>query len=190
MYLCYKDGWIEVITGCMFAGKTEELMRRVNMLIFANKKVQIFKPKIDNRYSEEQVVSHSNRKMLAAPISNAQDLRALLAPDVEVIAIDEIQFFGNDILMFLETLADAGKRIIIAGLDKDFRGEPFSITPELLVRAEFVTKLNAICVKCQGPATRTQRIINGVPAKKTDPIILIGENDVYEARCRHCHTIT
>ncbi|WP_338981854.1 thymidine kinase [Spiroplasma endosymbiont of Eupeodes luniger] len=189
MYVRYKDGWIEVISGCMFAGKTEELIRRINMLSFANKKIQIFKPLIDNRYEEEEIVSHNNRKIKAIRICNAQQLIEFLDNDTEVIAIDEIQFFTSDILIVLEQLADQGKRIIVAGLDKDFRGEPFKCMPELLTRAEFVTKLEAICVKCHSPATRTQRIINGLPASYYDPIVLIGANEFYEARCRHCHIV-
>ena len=172
MYNQYREGWLEVICGCMFAGKTEELIRRINVLSFAKKNIIVFKPKVDNRYSETEIVSHAGIK-----------------PDTDVVAIDEVQFFDRDIVDVCEYLADRGLRVMVAGLDKDFRGEPFGVLPELLTRAEFVTKLTAVCAKCGAPATRTQRLVDGKPASFEDPIVLVGAVDHYEPRCRHCHEI-
>lgn len=189
MYLGYKNGWIEVITGCMFAGKTEELLRRIRILSFVSENIQVFKPKIDVRYLKDKIVSHNKNFFQAISILNGQELLEKLNTNTEVVAIDEIQFFNLEILSILELLANKGVRVIVAGIDKDFRGEPFAIMSELLARAEFVTKLEAICVKCKQPATRTQRIIDNKPANYNDPIIFVGESDFYEARCRHCHIV-
>ncbi len=184
-----NDGWIEVICGSMFAGKTEELIRRINRIKYAKKTIVVFKPKIDNRYDDIQVVSHSNLRVDAIPISTAKEACGYLTTLPYAVAFDEVQFFEQDIVDLCERLANSGVRVICAGLDLDFRGEPFGIMPELLCRAEFVTKLNAICTVCGAPATRTQRIINGRPADYEDPIILVSAHEKYEARCRFCHQV-
>ncbi len=189
MYQQYKEGWIEVITGCMFAGKTEELIRRIRVLQFAKKKILVIKPKIDNRYSEDEIASHSGYRVKSINADKARDILKYVTDDVEVVAIDEAQFFDKDLILVCESLADAGKRVMVAGLDRDFRGEPFGVMPELLVRAEFVTKLSAVCAVCGTPATRTQRIVNGEPADYYDPIVLVGASESYEPRCRHCHEV-
>ncbi len=189
MDLQLRDGWIEVICGNMYAGKTEELLRRIRRLEYAKKTVVVFKPKLDNRYSEGEVVSHNNERVRSINISNPKDIMKYVDPLPYAIAIDEVQFLGPEVINICEELAYKGVRVIVAGLDKDFRGEPFGIMPELLARAEYVTKLQAICQVCGAPATRTQRIINGKPAKYTDPVILVGAKEHYEARCRHCHVV-
>ena len=191
MYHQYKEGWLEVICGCMFAGKTEELIRRINVLSYAKKKIVIFKPRIDNRYSDTKIVSHSGASVDCIVVDNSHDILAYVNShnDVEVVAIDEVQFFDEKIVNVCDYLADLGKRVMVAGLDKDFRGEPFGVMPELLTRAEFVTKLTAVCAKCGAPATRTQRLINGKPASFNDPIVLVGATEHYEPRCRHCHSV-
>jgi thymidine kinase len=191
--MCYNKfmctGWIEVICGSMFSGKSEELIRRVKRAEIARQKVQVFKPAIDTRYEDREVVSHDGNKVSAYMVEKAEDIIAELLPDVQVIAIDEGQFFDNSIVEVCQTLADNGKRVIVAGLDQDFRGEPFGPMPELLAVAEKVDKLQAICIVCGGPASRTQRLINGEPAYYDDPTILIGAEDVYEARCREHHVV-
>jgi thymidine kinase len=184
-----NDGWIEVICGSMFAGKTEELIRRINRIKYAKKDIVVFKPKIDDRYDNIQVVSHSNLRVDAIPVSSAKEVCKHLNNLPYAVAFDEVQFFKKDILELCERLANSGVRVICAGLDLDFRGEPFGIMPKLLARAEFVTKLNAICSVCGAPATRTQRIINGHPADYDDPIILVSAAEKYEARCRFCHQV-
>lgn len=189
MDLQLRDGWIEVICGSMYAGKTEELLRRIRRIEYAKKTILVFKPKLDNRYSESEVVSHNNERMKSINISNPKDILKYIDPLPYAIAIDEVQFLDKEVITICEELANRGIRVILAGLDKDFRGEPFGIMPELLARAEYVTKLNAICQVCGAPATRTQRIINGRPAKYSDPIILVGAKEHYEARCRHCHVV-
>ncbi len=190
MDIAVKDGWIEVIAGSMYAGKTEELLRRVRRIQFAKKKVLIFKPKIDNRYSSNEVVSHDNGRIESIDIETTEEIYTHCAPELPyAIAIDEVQFLGPEVIDVCENLADKGVRVIVAGLDKNFRGEPFGIMPELLARAEFVTKLDAICQVCGAPATRTQRLINGEPAHYNDPIIKVGAKEQYEARCRHCHVV-
>ena len=189
MYHQYREGWLEVICGCMFSGKTEELIRRINVLSYAKKNIVVFKPKIDNRYSGTEIVSHSGSRVPCKIVEKAQDILKLVNDDVEVVAIDEIQFFDKDIVDVCEYLADKGIRVIVAGLDKDFRGESFGVMPELLTRAEFVTKLTAVCAKCGAPATRTQRLVDGKPASFEDPVVLIGAVEHYEPRCRHCHEV-
>ena len=184
-----RDGWIEIICGSMYAGKTEELLRRIKRIEYAKKTILVFKPKIDNRYSDGEVVSHNNERVKSINISNPKDILKYIDPIPYAIAIDEIQFLGKEVVEVCEFLANQGIRVILAGLDKDFRGEPFGIMPELLARAEYVTKLQAICQVCGAPATRTQRIINGKPAKYTDPVVLVGAKEHYEARCRHCHQV-
>lgn len=189
MYHQYREGWIEVISGCMFAGKTEELIRRINVLSYAKKNIIVFKPKIDNRYSDSEIVSHSGAKVPCLVVEKAQDILKKIEADTEVVAIDEVQFFDKDIVEVCEYLADKGVRVMVAGLDKDFRGESFGVMPELLTRAEFVTKLTAVCAKCGAPATRTQRLVNGKPAGFEDPIVMVGADESYEPRCRHCHQV-
>ena len=189
MYHQYREGWIEVISGCMFAGKTEELIRRINVLSYAKKNIIVFKPKIDNRYSDSEIVSHSGAKVPCLVVEKAQDILKKIEADTEVVAIDEVQFFDKDIVEVCEYLADKGIRVMVAGLDKDFRGESFGVMPELLTRAEFVTKLTAVCAKCGAPATRTQRLVNGKPAGFEDPIVMVGADESYEPRCRHCYQV-
>lgn len=189
MYNQYREGWIEVICGCMFAGKTEELIRRINVLSYARKNILVFKPKIDDRYSTTEIASHAGSKVPCIVISEAKKILDHVNYDTDVVAIDEVQFFDEDVVDICEYLADSGLRVMVAGLDKDFRGEPFGVLPDLLTRAEFVTKLTAVCAKCGAPATRTQRIINGKPASFNDPIVLVGAKEAYEPRCRHCHEI-
>lgn len=189
MYNQYREGWLEVICGCMFAGKTEELIRRINVLSYAKKKIIVFKPQIDNRYSKTEIVSHAGMKVPCIVVNKAKEILEHIDDDCEVVAIDEVQFFDDVIVDVCEYLADKGIRVMVAGLDKDFRGEPFGVLPELLTRAEFVTKLTAVCAKCGAPATRTQRLLNDKPADFDDPIVLVGAVDHYEPRCRHCHEI-
>lgn len=189
MHLNQKDGWIEVISGPMFAGKTEELLRRVKRLEYAKKNIVVFKPLMDNRFAENEVVSHNKNRTKSVNISLAKEIFDYIDSETEVVAIDEIQFLDEEAVKIVEYLASRGVRIIVSGLDKEFRGEPFSFMPKLLAIAEYVTKLTAICVKCGAPATRTQRIVNGKPAKYNDPIVLIGAEESYEARCRSCHKV-
>jgi thymidine kinase len=190
MDLQVKDGWIEVIAGSMYAGKTEELVRRIRRIEYAKRSVLVFKPIIDNRYGTNEVISHDNTRIASININNASEILDYIKnPLPYAVAIDEVQFLNEEVIHVCEKLADKGVRVIVAGLDKDFRGEPFGVMPELLARAEFVTKLDAICQLCGAPATRTQRLINGVPAKYTDPIIKVGAKEQYEARCRHCHIV-
>lgn len=184
-----SKGIIEVICGPMFAGKTEELIRRVKRLAYAKRNVVIFKPKIDSRYSETDIVSHANSRIASVVISKASDILLHVNSNVDAVVIDEVQFLEKEVLSIVEILADNGIRVICAGLDMDFRGEPFGIMPELLAMAEEVTKLTAICTKCGALATRTQRIINGIPAKYDDPLILVGAVEAYEPRCRLCHDV-
>lgn len=192
MYHQYRPGMVEVITGCMFAGKTEELIRRINVFEFAKKEVVVFKPKIDNRYSEDKVVSHAGSSVQSIQVSNCKEMMDYLDqhPEFEIVAIDEVQFFDDEIILGINELADSGKRVMVAGLDMDFRGEPFGVMPTLMTQAEFVTKLTAVCTQCGSPGTRTQRLVDGKPAKYDDPIILVGASESYEARCRHCHHIS
>ncbi len=189
MYQRYRDGWVETISGCMFAGKTEELIRRIKVLEFAKKEVIVFKPTIDNRYSDTKVVSHAGSSVESHVISKAREILDYVREDTDVVAIDEVQFFDDEVCEVFNILADRGIRVMAAGLDTDFRGEPFGPMPKLITQAEFVTKLTAVCNQCGAPATRTQRIINGEPAHYDDPIILVGAAESYEPRCRHCHSV-
>lgn len=184
-----KAGWIEVICGGMFSGKSEELIRRVRRAEIARQTVQVFKPSIDYRYSTYNVSSHSGHSWNAIPVATAAEIEAHVQPDTDVVAIDEAQFFDARITDVCGTLADRGVRVIVAGLDQDFRGEPFGPMPLLMAQAEIVHKLQAICVACGAPASRTQRLINGSPASYGDPVILVGASEVYEARCRRCHQV-
>lgn len=185
----YSMGSIEVITGPMFAGKSEELLRRINRLKYAKKKFLVFKPKIDNRYSEEEVVSHLKRSFKAHAISSSKEILKYITGDLDVVCIDEVQFFDEDIVDIIESLANRGLRIIVAGLDTDFKGDPFPVVAQLLARAEQVTKLTAICTICGNEATRTQRLVNGEPAASDDPVVQVGASEAYEARCRLHHIV-
>ena len=189
MYQMYRPGYIEVISGCMFAGKTEELIRRIKTLEFAKKNVLVFKPAIDNRYSNTKVVSHAGSSVESIVVPDARSILDFIKDDTDVVAIDEIQFFDEDVLLVCDYLAKKGLRVMAAGLDTDFRAEPFGVMPRLITDAEFVTKLTAVCMKCGAPATRTQRLVNGKPAQYSDPIIMVGAAEAYEARCRHCHEV-
>ena len=184
-----RGGWIEIICGSMFSGKTEELIRRVRRAGIARQNVQVFKPKLDDRYAIGSVASHDGMKFEAEVIEQPAEILARLRPETTVIAIDEAQFFDWTIADVARSLADRGLRVIITGLDLDFRGEPFGPMPLLLAEAEMVDKLHAICVVCGAPASRTQRLINGRPASYDDPVILVGASEVYEARCRECHDV-
>jgi thymidine kinase len=189
MYVMKQSGWIEVICGSMFSGKSEELIRRVRRTQFAKQQVQVFKPAIDNRYIEEAVVSHNGSSVIAMPTRNSAQILKEVMEETDVVAIDEVQFFDEGILEVVQTLADKGYRVIVAGLDQDFRGEPFGQVPALMAIAESVTKLQAVCAACGSPASRTQRLIDGQPASYDDPIILVGASESYEPRCRHCHAV-
>jgi thymidine kinase len=189
MYHRYEGGWIELICGSMFSGKTEELIRRLVRAEIARQKVQVFKPALDNRYKVNKVSSHSGKYYEATVVENAGQITALVAEDVNVVAIDEVQFFDWTIAELCERLANEGRRVILAGLDMDFRGEPFGPMPLLMAQAEQVDKLQAICMICGAPASRTQRLIDGRPANYDDPIIMVGASEVYEARCRQHHEV-
>lgn len=189
MFHPHTSGWIEVICGSMFSGKTEELIRRVKRATIARQKVQVFKPALDTRYNAEKVSSHNGMHFDARVVSRASDILALVEDDTDVVAVDEVQFFDWAIADVCAELAERGKRVIVAGLDMDFRGEPFGPMPLLMAQAEVVDKLQAICVRCGGSASRTQRLINGRPAHYDDPVIMVGAAEVYEARCRACHEV-
>jgi thymidine kinase len=182
-------GSVEVIVGSMFSGKTDELIRRLRRATIARQKVQVFKPAIDNRYGETKVTSHAGSEFDARPIQRAADILANLDEDTTVLAIDEAQFFDPEIVEIVQLLADRGMRVIVAGLDTDFRGEPFGSMPILMAQAELVDKLHAICMICGEPATRTQRLVNGKPAHYHDPVVIVGAAELYEARCRKHHQV-
>ncbi len=185
----HHSGRVEVICGSMFSGKTEELIRRVRRAMIARQKVQVFKPAIDARYSLQRVTSHNGQDFEAIPVRTVAEIASLIEPDTTVVAIDEAQFFDEEIVRFVEQLAARGIRVILAGLDTDFRGEPFGPMPSLLCRADEVVKLHAICMVCGEEATRTQRLVNGQPARYDDPIIMVGAAEAYEARCREHHIV-
>ncbi|ADP34217.1 thymidine kinase [Bacillus atrophaeus] len=189
MYIMKQSGWLELICGSMFSGKSEELIRRVKRATYAKQEVRVFKPAIDNRYSEEAVVSHNGTSMTSHVIAAPAEIWNHISETTDVIAVDEVQFFDRMIIEVLSSLADKGYRVIAAGLDMDFRGEPFGVVPDLMAMAETVTKLQAVCSVCGSPASRTQRLINGKPASYDDPIILVGASESYEARCRHHHEV-
>lgn len=185
----HHTGSIEVITGSMFCGKTEELIRRLRRATIAKQKVQVFKPKIDNRYAEEKVTSHAGANFDALPIQQAVDIFQHLDEDTTVVAIDEAQFFDDEIVSITQQLANRGIRVIAAGLDMNFRGEPFGPMPILMAQAEEVSKLHAICVICGEEASRTQRLVDNRPARYDDPIVIVGAAELYEARCRKHHEV-
>ncbi|EPY2291735.1 thymidine kinase [Clostridium sporogenes] len=189
MYGPKDHGWIEVIAGPMYSGKTEELIRRIRRAEIAKQKVQVFKPEIDNRYSKQDVVSHAGDKIQSVPVKSSKEILEKLLDDTDVIGIDEAQFFDDSLVEIVSKIANNNRRVICAGLDMDFKGEPFGPMPELMAIAEFVDKIQAVCMVCNNPATRTQRLINGKPAKKSDPVVLIGAQESYEARCRKCHCV-
>jgi thymidine kinase len=177
-----KDiGWIEVVCGSMFSGKTEELIRRLKRALYGKQRVQVFKPAIDNRYDELAVVSHSRVRIVATPIQRAEEILQQLKADTEVVGIDEVQFLGADVVPVVEALAARGIRVICAGLDQDFQGKPFEPMPQLLAIAEYVSKELAICVVCGNPANRSQRI------SADQARVVVGAAGAYEARCRKCH---
>jgi thymidine kinase len=184
-----SGGWIEVICGSMFSGKTEELIRRVRRARIAKQNIQVFKPALDTRYTVEAVTSHNGLGVEAVPVQSSAEIELMIRDDTNVVAIDEVQFFGWEVTDLCHKLADRGMRVICAGLDMDFRGEPFGPMPVLMAQAESVEKLQAICVVCGQPASRTQRLINGQPAAYDDPVILVGGSESYEARCRKCHQV-
>ena len=187
--MIHHYGRIEVICGSMFCGKTEELIRRARRAIIAKQAVQVFKPNIDNRYSIQHVTSHDGQNIEAQPLQDSNEILKELLPSTTVVAIDEVQFFDAAIVDVVNLLAEKGIRVIAAGLDTDFRAEPFGFMPQLMSIAEEVTKLHAICVVCGEEACRTQRLVNGSPARYDDPIILVGASEAYEARCRQHHEV-
>ena len=173
-------GWIEVIVGSMFSGKSEELIRRLRRAQIARQRVQIFKPKIDTRYDNDDIVSHSEMRIQSVPVASSRELLERVEPDTEVVGIDEGQFFDLELPMICNTLADRGKRVIVAGLDQDYLGKPFEPMPQLLAIAEYITKTLAICMVCGNPANHTQRLI------ASEDRVLLGAQGLYEARCRRC----
>jgi thymidine kinase len=187
--MTHYPGRVEVICGSMFSGKTEELIRRARRASIAKQKVQVFKPAIDTRYSVQRVTSHNGLDFEAIPVASSQDILAQLDPNTTVVAIDEAQFFDAGIVQMVEELSSRAIRVIIAGLDMDFRGEPFGSMPALLCCADEVQKLHAICMICGEDASRTQRLVNGQPARYDDPIIMVGASEAYEARCREHHKV-
>jgi thymidine kinase len=185
----HTTGSLEVITGSMFCGKTDELIRRLRRATIARQKVQVFKPVIDNRYALEKVTSHAGSEYAAQPVPNARAILDQLQSDTTVVAIDEAQFFDDALIPLAQQLADRGLRLIVAGLDTDFRGEPFGPMPVLMAQADIVDKLHAICMVCGDAACRTQRLVNGKPARYDDPVVIVGAAELYEARCRAHHEV-
>jgi thymidine kinase len=181
-----KGGWLEVICGPMFSGKSEEMIRRLRRAEIAGQKVVIFKPKIDDRYDGTDVVSHAGARMKAVPVASVAELTEY-AQGFDVVGIDEAQFLGGRVVATALDLADRGVRVVVAGLDQDFRRLPFGPMPELLTHAEFVDKLQAVCHRCGGPATTTQRLVDGAPAPYSGETVVVGAEEQYEARCRTCH---
>ncbi len=184
-----RTGWIEVISGVMFSGKSEELMRRVRRATLAKKRVQVFKSHLDERYGIREVVSHDDGRLAARPIQSSRELAEHVAADTDVVAVDEVQFLDDGVVAVANALADRGVRVILAGTDMDFRGEPFGPVGLLLAIAEQIDKLHAICVVCGELATRNQRLIDGKPAPREGPTIQVGGLESYEARCRACHEV-
>lgn len=183
-------GWIEVVAGVMFSGKSEELIRRVRRALIAGRRVQLFKSHLDDRYGGRFLISsHDGRQIDAEPVSNSAQIVEKTRPETQVVAIDEAQFLDDGVCDIADALADAGVRVIVAGTDMDFRGEPFGPMGPLLARAERIDKLHAICVLCGDPATRNQRLVDGEPAPAEGPTLHVGGGDSYEARCRSCHEV-
>lgn len=183
-----RGGWIEVICGSMFSGKSEELMRRLRRAQIARQQVAVFKPMLDNRYHATDVVSHDGTRLAARPVDSSAEVLRMVG-DAAVVGIDEAQFFDEGIVDVALRLADDGRRVLLAALDMDFKNEPFGPVPGLLAVSEFVDKLQAICQVCAGPATRTQRLIGGRPATADEPVIRVGAQESYEPRCRECHEL-
>ncbi len=189
MYIMKQSGWVEVICGSMFSGKSEELIRRVRRATYGNLSVRVFKPSIDDRFADDSVVTHNGTSAIARPVKNSDEILEDIDNEVDVIGIDEVQFFDENITAVADELANKGIRVVIAGLDTDFRGEPFGPMPKLMALSESVSKLNAICPICGSPASRTQRLIDGRPASYDDPVIMVGASESYEPRCRHHHEV-
>jgi thymidine kinase len=185
----HHTGSIEVVCGSMFSGKTDELIRRLVRATIAKQKVQVFKPAIDVRYAVEKVTSHAGANYSAMPVEKAADILERIEEDTTVVAIDEAQFFDPEIVEVAQELAEKGIRVIVAGLDMDFRAEPFGPMPTLMAKAEKVDKLHAICMTCGHEASRTQRLVNGKPARYDDPVVIVGASELYEARCREHHLV-
>lgn len=184
-----SNGWVEVVCGSMFSGKTEELIRRLRRAVIARQQVQLFKPAIDDRYGITTVASHNGVKWEGIVVEDAAELLSRVEPETTVVAIDEVQFFDKKVIDVCNQLADRGLRVIVAGLDTDFRGEPFGPIPVIMSQAESVRKLHAICMQCGAEASRTQRLIDDRPAFYDEPVVLIGASEAYEARCRTCHAV-
>jgi thymidine kinase len=190
MYHGSQDGWVEVVSGVMFSGKSEELIRRVRRALIARKRIQVFKSHLDDRYGGVfRISSHDGSEVEAHPVHHSVQIAEQLRPDIQVVAIDEAQFLDDGVVSVVNDLADRGIRVIVAGTDMDFRGEPFGPMPQLFAVAERVDKLHAICVVCGDLATRNQRLIDGVPAPAEGPTIQVGGAESYEARCRNCHEV-
>ena len=185
----HTHGSIEVVCGSMFSGKTDELIRRLVRATIAKQKVQVFKPSIDIRYAVEKIASHAGSQFDALPVSSASEIAEKIDADTTVVGIDEAQFFDPEVPEVAQALADRGIRVIVAGLDMDFRGEPFGPMPLILAKAERVDKLHAICMVCGDEASRTQRLVNGSPARYDDPVVIVGASELYEARCRKHHEV-
>lgn len=185
-----KTGWIECICGSMFSGKSEELLRRVKRGLIAKQKVILFKPTIDNRYEKDKISTHNGNSYDSICIDNSIEIYDYIKDKkYDIIGIDEVQFFDKDIVNVINDLANKGSRVIVAGLDMDFKGQPFYPVPDIMAISEIVTKLHAVCTVCGSEASRSQRLIDGKPAKIEDPIVVVGASEAYEARCRHCHII-
>ena len=185
----HTHGSVEVICGSMFSGKTDELIRRLVRANIAKQKVQVFKPAIDVRYAVEKVTSHAGANFEATPVEKAADIHTKLDADTTVVGIDEAQFMDAEVVSIARELADKGIRVLVAGLDQDFRGEPFGPMPALMSHAERVDKLHAICMVCGEEASRTQRLVNDKPARYDDPVVIVGASEMYEARCRRHHEV-
>ena len=185
----HLHGSIEVVCGSMFSGKTDELIRRMRRAVIARQKVQVFKPAVDVRYAAEKVTSHAGADFDAIPVEKAENIFEKLEADTTVVGVDEAQFFDDGILEVTSRLAERGIRVLVAGLDQDFRGEPFGPMPMLMAKAERVDKLQAICMVCGESASRTQRLVNGNPARYDDPVVIVGASELYEARCRQHHEV-
>jgi thymidine kinase len=184
------QGWIEVITGSMFSGKSEELIRRVRRALIARRRVQVFKPALDDRYSGVRTISsHAGSDVEAVAVGSSMEIAARAHPDTQVFALDEVQFMDEGVVDVMSVLADRGARVIVAGIDMDFRGEPFGPMPRILTIAETVDKLHAICMVCGAPATRNQRLVDGLPAPYEAPVVQVGGAESYEARCRRHHEV-